>query len=108
MMSSMISNVESRKTEIGIYMALGINEKDILRMYIYESIILSTAGGILGVMLGISGMVLVKETGLLNTDINIIAVAICFVSAVLCGALFGYIPAKKAATMDPISAIRWE
>ncbi len=108
MMSSMISNVESRKTEIGIYMALGINEKDILRMYIYESIILSTAGGILGVMLGISGMVLVKETGLLNTDINIIAVAICFVSAVLCGALSGYIPAKKAATMDPISAIRWE
>ncbi|MBR4878902.1 MAG: FtsX-like permease family protein, partial [Clostridia bacterium] len=108
MMSSMISNVENRKTEIGIYMALGMTEKDILRMHLVESVIITAAGGILGVALSAGIIHLIKTSGILDITANVTAIMICFGFAVVSGCIFGYIPAKKASDMNPINAIRWE
>ena len=108
MMSSMISNIESRKTEIGIYMALGINRKDILRIYICESVMISAAGGLLGIMISIAAVYFVERMGIVNVNLDATALAVSYIIAVLWGIMFGYIPAKKAASLRPMDAIRWE
>ena len=108
MMSSMISNIESRKTEIGIYMALGINRKDILKIYICESVMISAAGGLLGIMISIAAVYFVERMGIVNVNLDATALAVSYIIAVLWGIMFGYIPAKKAASLRPMDAIRWE
>ena len=100
--------MENRKTEIGIYMALGMTEKDILRMHLAESVIITATGGMLGVALSIGAIYLIKASGLLDVTANVKAIMLCFGFAVISGCIFGYIPAKKASTMNPINAIRWE
>ena len=104
----MISNIESRKTEIGIYMALGINRKDILRIYICESVMISAAGGLLGIMISIAAVYFVERMGIVNVNLDATALAVSYIIAVLWGIMFGYIPAKKAASLRPMDAIRWE
>lgn len=108
MMSSMISNIECRKSEIGTYMALGIYKKDIRKIYMCESLLTSACGGVLGVLLSIAGIYTIKHFEILNINANITAIIVCFISAILCGVLSGYLPAKRAAELDPIDAIRWE
>lgn len=108
MMSSMISNIESRKTEIGIYMALGINRKDILKIYICESVMISATGGLLGIMISIAAVYFVERMGIVNVNLDATALAVSYIIAVLWGIMFGYIPAKKAASLRPMDAIRWE
>ncbi len=108
MMSSMISNIESRKTEIGIYMALGIRKKDILKIYMCESVMITATGGLAGILISIIGVYFIRQTGVVNVNLDITALAVCCIVAVLCGIMFGYMPAKKAATMKPMDAIRWE
>ena len=108
MMSSMISNIESRKTEIGIYMALGINRRDILKIYICESVMISAAGGLLGIMISIAAVYFVERMGIVNVNLDATALAVSYIIAVLWGIMFGYIPAKKAASLRPMDAIRWE
>ena len=108
MMSSMISNIESRKTEIGIYTALGINRGDILKIYICESVMISAAGGLLGIMISIAAVYFVERMGIVNVNLDATALAVSYIIAVLWGIMFGYIPAKKAASLRPMDAIRWE
>ena len=108
MMSSMISNIESRKTEIGIYMALGINRKDILKIYICESVMISAAGGLLGIMISFAAVYFVERMGIVNVNLDATALAVSYIIAVLWVIMLGYIPAKKAASLRPMDAIRWE
>lgn len=107
-MSSMISGVENRKSEIGIYMALGINKADILKMYVCESFIISAAGGIFGIGLSSLIVFLINIAGITAIRVQWQSILLCFMGSVLCGIIFGYLPAKKAAEMNPINAIRWE
>lgn len=107
-MSSMISGVENRKSEIGIYMALGIDKADILKMYVCEAFIISAAGGALGIALSSLIVFLINIAGITAVTVQWQSVLCCLMGSVLCGVIFGYLPAKKAAEMNPINAIRWE
>lgn len=107
-MNSMISAVDSRKKEIGIYLAIGAQKHDIVLCYLFEAVFICLAGGIVG---AISGAAILKGISSLvgiNVELSFGFLAITLLSACACGILFGILPAIKAAGMKPIAAIREE
>lgn len=107
-MNIMLVSVTERTREIGIRMATGAMAGDILTQFIIESIVLSGLGGIVGILLGLSityGVSLALDIALL-IDPSIIVIALVF--SMFIGIIFGIIPAKKAANMNPIDALRYE
>jgi putative ABC transport system permease protein len=107
-MNIMLVSVTERTREIGIRMAVGAMAKDILIQFLIESIVLSGLGGIVGVLMGIMITVGVSHSLdiMLVIDPSIILVALVF--SMLIGIIFGIIPARKAANMNPIDALRYE
>ena len=107
-MNIMLVSVTERTREIGIRMAIGARGSDVLTQFLVESTVLSIAGGIIGVGIGFGGArVLGSVTGWHTTiSPGIVAVAIIF-SAVV-GIFFGFYPARQAAAMNPIEALRYE
>jgi putative ABC transport system permease protein len=107
-MNIMLVSVSERTREIGVRMAIGATEGDVQRQFLIEAVVLSLIGGIAGIVLGVASCYLVAQT--LQWPILIsplaIAVAALFSSAV--GVFFGYYPARKAAQLDPIEALRYE
>ena len=107
-MNIMLVSVTERTREIGIRMAIGARGSDVLTQFLVESIVMSVIGGVLGVGLGFGGAaVLSKVTGW-QTAIapHMVLVALGFSAAV--GIFFGFYPARKAAALDPIQALRYE
>lgn len=106
-MNVMLVSVRERIKEIGTRIALGARKKDILRQFLLESILLSLAGGILGICLGMLVLPLMEKLDLsVIQSVEAILLAIGFALSV--GVFFGYYPAKKAAGLDPIEALRYE
>jgi putative ABC transport system permease protein len=107
-MNIMLVSVTERTREIGIRIAIGATEEDVLRQFLTESVVLSIAGGIAGIFAG-AGMSLVI-TKVLGWAIVIspLAVGAAFGFSMLVGVFFGYYPARKAARLDPIEALRFE
>jgi len=107
-MNIMLVSVTERTREIGLRMAVGARPRDILLQFLIESLTLSVAGGVIGVLLGIGGGALLARQFdwpmLVRPDIVVVAVA--FSAAVGIG--FGLYPARKAALLDPIEALRYE
>ena len=104
----MLGSVTERTREIGIRMAIGAREKDILTQFLLEAIVISIAGCLIGLLLGIGGAVL---TNLLTGTAVIISgssVIVAFSVAAGVGIFFGYYPARKAARLDPIEALRYQ
>ena len=101
-MNAMISSVERRTREIGIYRALGANKRMIIALYLWEAILLCVIGSVFGLMISFAGLQLLHITPRLRTA------AFSILIAVGCGILFGILPAMKAMRMDPIQAIRSE
>lgn len=107
-MNSMISAVDSRKKEIGIYLAIGAQKHDIVLCYLFEAVFICLAGGIVG---AISGAIILKTVTSLvgiTLELSLGFLAVTLLSACVCGMLFGILPAIKAAGMKPIAAIREE
>ncbi len=107
-MNIMLVSVTERTREIGIRMAIGAREKDILTQFLLEAIVISIAGCLIGLLLGIGGAVL---TNLLTGTAVIISgssVIVAFSVAAGIGIFFGYYPARKAARLDPIEALRYQ
>jgi putative ABC transport system permease protein len=107
-MNIMLVSVTERTREIGIRMAIGARQSNILSQFLIESILLSVAGGILGIVLGIGGAILLSKLAGWSTVVTPIAIAISFGFAAAVGVFFGYYPARTAARMNPIEALRYE
>lgn len=107
-MNSLVASVESRKNEIGIYIALGARPREILLSFILEAVLISVIGSVFGI--GISSAVILLANKLITIPltINYSNIIISFFGAILIGAIFGYMPAKKASQLNPIDAIRLE
>ena len=107
-MNIMYVTVTERTREIGLRMAVGAKNKDILRQFLYESTILSIAGGIIGMIFGV-GLSFAVSTLLGWTFVlNIPIMAVSFVVCAAIGMFFGWYPARKASNLDPINALRYE
>ncbi len=107
-MNIMLVSVTERTREIGIRMAIGARGSDVLTQFLIESIVMSVLGGIIGLLVGLGGAaVLGKFTGWATaTPWSAVVIAVGFSAAV--GVFFGYYPARKAASMNPIQALRYE
>jgi putative ABC transport system permease protein len=104
----MLVSVTERTREIGIRMAIGARGSDVLTQFLIESVVMSTIGGLIGLAAGFGGAALLgKITGWTTaTPISAVAVAVGFSAMV--GIFFGYYPARKAAALNPIQALRYE
>ena len=107
-MNVMLVSVTERTREIGVRLAVGATEEAIQLQFLGESIMLSLVGGVAGVLLGIIGSILVGRTLHWAMEVSIGAVLIAAMFSVSVGVFFGYYPARKAALMDPIEALRHE
>jgi len=107
-MNIMLVSVTERTREIGTRKALGAKSSHIKMQFIVESIIICTIGGILGILLGLGlGTMGAKAMGFVNT-VSPLVIIISFTFSMFIGVFFGYYPAKKAAELDPIEALRYE
>lgn len=106
-MNIMLVSVTERTKEIGLRMSVGARGLDISNQFLLESIMISVTGGILGLIVGYLGT-LVCGAFHLPTSIPLWSILVSFAVCTIIGVLFGYFPAKKAANMDPIEAIRYE
>lgn len=107
-MNIMLVSVGERTREIGIRMAVGAKENDILKQFLVESVVLSLIGGFMGVIIGIT---ISKTASYLTgwaTEISLFSILMAFAFAALVGILFGIYPAKKASKLNPIEALRYE
>ena len=107
-MNIMLVSVTERTREIGLRMAVGAKGIDILLQFLIEAVTLSLIGGIIGVILGLMGSVGIAEIGGWPAIIQIESVFLAFGFAATVGIFFGFYPAKKAAMLDPIEALRYE
>lgn len=107
-MNIMYVSVTERTREIGLRMSIGAKGADILMQFLIEAILLSVTGGIIGVILGIASAFVVKNVLLWPIDIQLYTVVLSFVVCSATGIFFGWYPAKKAADLDPIEALRYE
>jgi putative ABC transport system permease protein len=107
-MNIMLVSVTERTHEIGIRLAVGAKQRDILWQFLVEALTLSLSGGVVGIGLGLVGSQLISTTAgwPLLISWNAIALAVAFSGAV--GIFFGFYPARKAAQLDPIQALRYE
>jgi putative ABC transport system permease protein len=107
-MNIMLVSVTERTREIGIRMAIGARSGVIRRQFLIESITLSLVGGVIGVFFGIATSITISRTLGWPTLISPLSVMIAVVFSVVVGVAFGYYPARKAAALDPIEALRYE
>ena len=107
-MNIMLVSVTERTKEIGLRMAVGATGFVISIQFLIESIIISVTGGIFGVLLGIAASEWVLPLFAMPSIVPLWSILLSFSVCVVIGVLFGYIPARKAANMDPIEAIRHE
>jgi putative ABC transport system permease protein len=107
-MNMMLVNVKDRTKEIGLRKAIGARNRDIYMQFLSEAVILTSIGGIMGIILGYIFSFFIKRFAGVNTEISSIAVIVIFVVSAGIGVIFGYYPARKAANLSPIEALRYE
>jgi len=107
-MNIMLVSVTERTREIGIRMAIGARQKDILTQFLLEAIMISVAGCLIGLVLGIGGALLTNAITDMVIVISGSSVLVAFGVAAGVGVFFGFYPARKAAALDPIEALRYQ
>jgi putative ABC transport system permease protein len=107
-MNIMLVSVTERTREIGVRMAVGAHGTDILTQFLIEAVTLSSVGGVIGIICGIGASKVLSAYANWPTLISIGSVAIAFLFSAAVGIFFGFYPARKAAALDPIEALRYE
>ena len=107
-MNIMLASVTERTREIGIRRALGARRRDIVTQFLVETVLLSGAGGVLGVLLGVVIPIIVSHTANMRTIVTLWSPMLAFSISALVGVVFGIYPAMRAAEMDPVEALRHE
>ncbi|MCV9386003.1 ABC transporter permease [Reichenbachiella ulvae] len=107
-MNIMLASVMERIKEIGLRIALGAKKKDIILQFLMESILISVFGGLLGIILGIGFSITVSQFADIPTVISFESILLSFGVSASVGVLFGYMPAKRAASQNPIESLRYE
>jgi putative ABC transport system permease protein len=107
-MNIMLVSVTERTKEIGLRQAVGAKTKDILWQFLVEAVTLSVLGGTIGIVLGVTASLLISYFAQWNTLVSIPAILMAFLFSGLVGVFFGFYPARKAAFLDPIEALRYE
>ena len=107
-MNIMLVSVTERTREIGVRKALGATRFNIMFQFLVEALVLCAVGGLLGILFGTVGAVALSRLAHWNTSINVFAVLLAFVFSAIVGLFFGIWPARRAAKLDPITALRYE
>jgi len=107
-MNIMLVSVTERTREIGIRMAVGARGRDIMLQFLVEAVVMAATGGCIGILLGIGSSEVLKLWANWPTLVSPSIVAIAFLFSGAVGVFFGFYPAKKASTLDPIDALRYE
>ncbi|HEY5060086.1 MAG TPA: ABC transporter permease [Gemmatimonadaceae bacterium] len=107
-MNIMLVSVTERTREIGIRKALGATRFNILLQFLIEAVVLCVLGGFIGIGLGTGGAKIMSETAGWSTQVSSTAIVMAFLFSAFVGVAFGVWPARRAATLDPITALRYE
>lgn len=107
-MNIMLVSVTERTKEIGLLKAIGAKQKDILTQFLVEAVVMTIIGGFIGIFLGISGAFLVSKVANIPFVVSVPAIMIAVGVSTLVGIVFGYYPARRAAKLSPIDALRHE
>ena len=107
-MNMMLTTVTERTREIGLRKAIGAKKSDIRAQFLAEAIALTVIGGIIGIALGWLISFAVNLTGLVTTSVSLSSVLLAFGVSAITGIVFGYYPARRAAELNPIEALRYE
>ena len=107
-MNIMLVSVTERTREIGVRMAVGATERDVQRQFLVEAVTLSMMGGAIGIFFGLVGSALISNFLSWPTLVSIKAIVTAAIFSAAVGIFFGYYPARKAARLDPIEALRYE
>jgi putative ABC transport system permease protein len=107
-MNMMLTTVTERTREIGLRKAIGAKKKDITMQFLTEAIMLTLIGGILGILLGWVASILIAKFGSMTTTVSLPYVLLSFGVSGAIGIIFGYYPARRAASLNPIEALRYE
>ncbi|MDP9254518.1 MAG: ABC transporter permease [Verrucomicrobiota bacterium] len=107
-MNIMLVSVTERTREIGVRLAVGAHGRDILTQFLIEAVSLSSVGGLIGIALGITASQVLSAFAHWPTLISLSSVAVAFLFSAAVGVFFGFYPAREAARLDPIDALRYE
>jgi len=107
-MNMMLTTVTERTREIGLRKAIGAKKKDINKQFLIEAVMLTFIGGAIGVILGWLISFIVSSLGILQAEVSLTSVLLAFGVSAVIGIVFGFYPAKRAASLNPIDALRYE
>jgi putative ABC transport system permease protein len=107
-MNIMLASVLERIKEIGLRLSIGAKKTDIIQQFLFEAVMISVSGGIIGVVLGVTLAFLVSSIAEIPTVISFASILLSFGVAATVGLIFGIAPARKAAMQDPITSLRYE
>jgi len=107
-MNMMLTTVSERTREIGLRQAIGAKDRDITLQFLFEAIALTFIGGTIGIILGWITSMMITRFSDITTSVSLWSILLAFGVSTLIGIVFGYWPAKKAASLNPIDALRYE
>lgn len=107
-MNIMLASVLERIKEIGLRLSIGAKKSDVIQQFLFEAIMISISGGVIGIILGVTMAHLVSQVAEIPTTISLNSIILSFGVAATVGLIFGIAPARKAANQDPITSLRYE
>lgn len=107
-MNIMLASVLERIKEIGLRLSIGAKKSDVTQQFLFEAMMISISGGIIGVILGVAMAFIVAEVADIPTLVSFTSIVLSFGVAATVGLIFGIAPARKAASQDPITSLRYE